>query len=89
MKTIHILISGRVQGVGFRYFTLNRAIKYHIKGTIENLYINRDVELYCQGKKDDLELFLVEIRKGPGFARINYIRENVIDLDPFEDFRII
>lgn len=72
LKTIQILISGRVQGVGFRYFTESLADKYPVKGYVKNTSDNR-VEVICQGESDDIDQFLKELKKGPAFSVITDI----------------
>ncbi|MDD5067171.1 MAG: acylphosphatase, partial [bacterium] len=37
MKTLHMIVSGRVQGVGFRYFTLEEARAFELTGYVKNL----------------------------------------------------
>ena len=70
IKTYKILVSGRVQGVGFRYFSQSRASKYNIKGFIRNTYDNK-VEIVCQGEEEELEQFINEVRKGPAFSVVS------------------
>ncbi len=44
----HIVFSGRVQGVGFRFTALNIANRYELKGFVQNLH-DGDVEMFAQG----------------------------------------
>jgi acylphosphatase len=44
----HIVFSGRVQGVGFRFTALNIANRYELKGFVKNLH-DGDVEMFAQG----------------------------------------
>ena len=69
LKTFKILLSGRVQGVGFRYFAEDRAFKHNIKGYVRNTRDNK-VEVVCQGLKKDLDFFISEIKRGPAFCRV-------------------
>ena len=69
IKTYNVLISGRVQGVGFRYFAVSIADKYDVKGFVRNIRGGR-VEIVCQGEEEELQPFLDEIRKGPAFSVI-------------------
>jgi len=66
-NTYKIVLSGRVQGVGYRYYTESRAHKYNIKGYVRNTLDNK-VELVCQGEQEELKAFVREIKKGPAFA---------------------
>lgn len=77
MKTLRIFISGRVQGVGFRYFAKSMAEKFNIRGFAENLP-NGDVLVVAQGKK--INDFLDVIRKGPPHGKV----KNVVAMDTDE-----
>ena len=69
IKTYNVLISGRVQGVGFRYFAASIAEKYDVRGYVKN---RRDgkVKIVCQGEEEELQSFLDEVKKGPAFSVI-------------------
>lgn len=71
---VHIYISGRVQGVGFRFFTINRAHLHSIRGWVRNLYDGR-VEIVAQGTRDNLILFLEDIKKGPPSSYVSDMTE--------------
>jgi acylphosphatase len=68
-KQFHILVSGWVQGVGFRYFAQSRAMMLGIKGYVRNLR-NGQVEVVAEGTKSDLEIFVHHLRRGPDFSRV-------------------
>jgi acylphosphatase len=53
---MHIIYSGRVQGVGFRYSAKSVASGYEVVGTVRNLSNGR-VELIAEGEKGELEAF--------------------------------
>jgi len=72
IKTYSILISGRVHGVGFRYFSVSLADKYDVKGYVKNTPDSK-VEIVCQGDEEELDCFLEDIRKGPSFSVITGI----------------
>ena len=57
---MHVIISGYVQGVGFRATTLHFALGLKIKGIVRNLP-SGTVEIYAQGKKEELDSFLEKI----------------------------
>ena len=69
VKTFKIILSGRVQGVGFRYFAESRAEKYNIAGYVRNTFNNK-VEIVCQGEEENLELFIREVKRGPAFSAV-------------------
>jgi acylphosphatase len=88
LSRVHVFVSGRVQGVAYRYFVERRAAEIPVTGWVRNLRDGR-VEIMAEGEKADLEGFLGVLRQGPRMA-------NVDDLDilwedyrgDYEDFRI-
>jgi acylphosphatase len=73
-KRIHLMVSGQVQGVGFREFARRTALGLGIRGWARNL---RDgaVELLAEGTPDSLEQFKQKISKGPRGAKVDAVRE--------------
>jgi acylphosphatase len=61
-QRLHILYSGRVQGVGFRYTARATAPGFEVTGTVRNLPDGR-VELTAEGRRDELEAFQRAIRE--------------------------
>jgi acylphosphatase len=76
---LHLYVSGRVQGVGFRFFAINRASTYGVTGWVKNLYDGR-VEIEAEGKKKNLLLFLEDIRIGPRSAYVSNVLEKWHDI---------
>lgn len=72
LKTFHIIVKGRVQGVGYRATTKHNAEKVGIKGSVKNLS-NDDVEIYAQGASDSLDLFVEEIKKSTKLAQVEHV----------------
>lgn len=66
----HVIVRGRVQGVGFRYITSSIAFKYHVTGWVRNEY-DGSVEIEVQGPEHRVALFLEELGQGYRFARID------------------
>ena len=66
-------IKGRVQGVGYRLFVSQIARKMSLTGWVRNLS-NGDVEAEAQGEDRILELFLLELKGGLPYARVESIR---------------
>ena len=56
----HVVYSGRVQGVGFRYTTRSIARGYDVTGFVRNL-VNGSVEVVAEGPVDQLDGFLAEL----------------------------
>ena len=67
-----ILISGRVQGVGFRYFTHDVAGREGIHGWVRNLPDGR-VETLAEGEREAVERFERAVRQGPRGARVDEV----------------
>jgi acylphosphatase len=64
------LISGRVQGVGFRYFTEEAAAREGLHGWVRNLPDGR-VEIDVEGEAEAVERFERHVRHGPPGARVS------------------
>ena len=63
------LVSGRVQGVGFRFFTLDAARREGLHGHVVNLPDGR-VEAHAEGDDVALDRFEMALRRGPSGARV-------------------
>lgn len=83
MIRFHILVSGRVQGVGYRYFTKEKATKYNCAGWVKNLPDGR-VEAEIQGPEDNVLQLLSELRKGPPMGYVIDIVRRDIPLEENE-----
>ncbi|MGN1116644.1 MAG: acylphosphatase, partial [Candidatus Ornithomonoglobus sp.] len=73
------IISGLVQGIGFRPSVKRAAEKYGIQGTVKNT--GGAVEVLAQGKPSALEMFRTEIRKIPQAVITGFTEEQTEDLD--------
>jgi len=88
IKTYRVVLFGRVQGVGFRYFVESIASKYNISGYVRNIF-DRKVEVVCQGEEEDLKQFIDEIKKGPAFSAVTDIKiEEIKDSKKYSIFDI-
>ena len=76
-----LLISGRVQGVGFRWFARAQARARNVKGHTRNLADGR-VEVVAQGDKEMLEEYIQTLSQGPEGARVDEIEKNATPVDP-------
>lgn len=63
-------LSGRVQGVGFRWWTVRTARSLGLAGTVENLPDGR-VELHVEGPADRVRALEERLRQGPPAARVD------------------
>lgn len=87
MKTVEIIISGRVQRVGFRACIRKLATDLNITGTVYNLS-NGGVQVYATGEPIILEKFVSMIYSCPR-AVVREIKVLEITLKQFDDFSII
>jgi acylphosphatase len=73
------LVSGRVQGVGFRYFALDAARREGLHGYVRN---NDDgtVEAVAEGEAESVERFERALRRGPSRSRVE--RVTVDEMEP-------
>lgn len=88
MRRLHLLISGRVQGVAFRHYTVKTARSLGLAGWVRNLEDGR-VEAVLEGDDAAVDAMLAWCRKGPPPA---HVRQVDVQEEPFsgqfEDFRI-
>jgi acylphosphatase len=71
------VVSGRVQGVGFRYFIQDTARREGITGYVRNLSDGR-VEAVAEGDDESLRRLEVALRRGPSHARVEGVDVDVI-----------
>jgi len=87
-ERLEITVSGRVQGVGFRWFVQRRGRSLGLAGWVKNLP-NGDVELVAEGPRDRLEELLLAVRNGPS---LSYVKDVSVrwtsECEGLEDFRI-
>ena len=82
------LISGLVQGVGYRYFAQRSAAKHQIKGYVRNLP-DGTVEALVQGSERSVNGFRDDLAAGPRYSRIDHIEELVVEPDAtYATFRV-
>lgn len=84
----HIVISGMVQGVGYRYFTVRNAMKLGLTGWVRNL-MNGDVELEAQGDRGDMAMLISQLKLGPQWSRVERVKVSEVPvLEGETDFRV-
>jgi len=88
MIRVHLIISGYVQGVGFRYSVRKKANIFNINGWVKN-NIDGTVEIVAEGDDKNIQAFLEYCKKGPSLASINNIKLDYEDpKQEFKDFEI-
>ncbi len=88
MKRFHLIVSGIVHGVGFRYNTRRKARLAGITGFARNLS-DGTVEIEAQGTPEALERFIHWTHHGPPDAKVDSVIQNEINIIPEEsEFQI-
>lgn len=88
MVQYELKISGRVQGVGFRFFVQQKARELGIKGWVKNMG-DGSVLVMAQGEKTDMETFIDYLSRGPALARVDNIEKSKTDFSSeFSDFGV-
>ncbi|MEE9464985.1 MAG: acylphosphatase [Candidatus Neomarinimicrobiota bacterium] len=77
MKRLRIIVSGRVQGVGFRWATQKTAQQLGVNGYVRNLP-SGDVEIVIEGDEVSVERMISWARQGPAFARVDNLKMDEI-----------
>ena len=72
MQRIHIWVSGVVQGVGFRYFTVRKARELGVTGWVRNTPDGK-VEIVAEGEKWQLEELAGSVKLGPSSSNVSGI----------------
>ena len=90
IRTVNLLISGRVQGVYFRRFAKNKADALGVKGTVRNREDGK-VEIVAQAEDDILESFIQWCHKGPITAKVEKVEMTELPLKDaqYQSFEII
>jgi acylphosphatase len=68
-----LLISGVVQGVGFRYWATRESAAFQVTGYVRNLY-DGSVEAVMEGPPDEVAGFERVLRAGPPYGRVRNVR---------------
>lgn len=87
MQQAHIFISGRVQGVSFRYFVKTNAQKFGLTGWVRNTE-DGGVEAVFNGDKKDIEEMISLCRNGPMLAEVKQVGFEWEEAERFEEFTI-
>jgi acylphosphatase len=72
------LISGLVQGVGFRYFAQRSSARHQVRGYIKNLEDGR-VEVFAEGDAKAVDAFRLDLAAGPRYAEVAGMEELVLE----------
>jgi acylphosphatase len=86
METRHWIVKGRVQGVGFRFSTVEVARKLALVGWVRNLTTG-EVEVLASGERDALDELGNWLNRGPSSARVSEAVTNRVSSRELTGFR--
>lgn len=81
------LVSGRVQGVGYRYFVERAATALNLTGYAENLDDGR-VEVYAAGSVEALDELAGHLRRGPRYSEVRHVEEQEAEVRSHGTFHV-
>jgi acylphosphatase len=88
-KGVHLIVSGMVQGVGFRYHVHRSARRHLLTGWVKNLPDGR-VETIAEGNEEALREFAKEVKKGSRFSRVDDVQVEWLSFsNQFSNFQMI
>jgi acylphosphatase len=73
LSCLHIVVEGRVQGVGFRNFVQEKAQSLGLTGWVRNVKED-EVEVWAEGAQLDLDKLMEQVRRGPRSAYVTGYR---------------
>ena len=88
MKQVKLTVSGKVQGVFFRHYTRQQALKLRLRGYVKNL-VNGDVEIVAQGDSLQVDRLIEWAKSGSPAAEVNHLKLEIMSNEnKFTDFVI-
>jgi acylphosphatase len=78
MKRVHIIVTGRVQGVFFRAHTRDKARELGLKGWVRNLDSDK-VEVLAEGPEEQIAKLVGFCNKGPDIARVDDVKVKFVE----------
>ncbi|CCD85197.1 putative Acylphosphatase [Bradyrhizobium sp. ORS 285] len=91
---VHVMVRGRVQGVGYRAWVEDQAILNGVEGWVRNR-ADRSVEAVFAGSADDVAVMVAACRHGPPAARVDGVTDTPATVDqlalrrPAEEFSVL
>lgn len=83
-----LVLRGRVQGVGYRYFVLRKSQEFDVTGVVRNLPTG-EVEVIAEGEEEEVRRFFEEVKKGPAAAHVVSWTEEWFPFSGlYHDFRV-
>ena len=88
MICVRVRVSGRVQGVNFRSYTLSRAKELGIKGFVQNVP-GGGVEAVLEGERKNVGELLSLMKTGPSGSMVSGIELTEMKCKGYDDFKIV
>ena len=86
---VHLIISGKVQGVYFRKHTQDISLQNNVYGWVKNL-LNGDVECVLEGLKSNIDKVMIWCHQGPPNSRVDNVEIKYEEFTGhFNEFKII
>lgn len=80
-------VMGKVQGVGFRYYTNKRALEFDLKGYVKNM-TDGSVFIEVEGEESAIKTFMAWCEKGPSWSRVKEVKKSEIPFVGHSKFEI-
>ena len=87
MKSVQLIVSGRVQGVFFRANIRKKAIELGLIGYARNLP-DGNVEIAAQGTENEIKELIAFVKQSPGISKVTDVKIKYKELENFEGFEI-
>ncbi|MFN2266139.1 MAG: acylphosphatase [Anaerolineales bacterium] len=71
---LHVIVRGRVQGVGFRAFVVDSGLALGVTGWARNRW-DGSVEVVAEGTRDALNTLLADLRRGPRMSNVTELEQ--------------
>ncbi len=82
-----VMLAGRVQGVGFRFFAERTARELGVKGWVRNLP-DGNVEALAEGEEGAVDRYLARLRQGPRTGKVDRVDVEEVSVTGFASFEI-
>lgn len=87
-QRLHATVEGRVQGVGFRYFVIERALALDLTGWVRNRW-DETVEVLAEGAPGALQQLLAHLQRGPASSYVSAVKADWLPATgEFTEFRL-
>ena len=88
-SSVKIIVTGMVQGVGYRYFIARFCAGLEITGNAKNLW-NGDVEIYAEGRDEILKELINKANKGPMHASVKSCKVEWLEFkNKYDNFEVL